>query len=829
MTVGRRAGEFMTFLMTDIEGSTRLWDLDPEGMARALVLHDRLVEATVVAHDGTFVKARGEGDSTFSIFVRAGNAVRAAIEVRDRLERTDWPAGITISVRSGLHTGEAIARDGDFYGPTVNRAARVRALGVGGQILVSSETASRVRGELPQTCELVDLGTYELKGLTAPERVFAVAQPGNPRRAVTPGICPYPGLLAFQVSDKANFFGRESLIARLVHTLLAKGRAVVVGASGSGKSSLIRAGVVPALPADRPVALFTPGSRPLEALDSARAECVASDCEPILVVDQLEEIFTMCEAVADRRAFLDALVQAARIGSGLVVTLRADFYGRFTEHADFASLISSEQELLGPMSDSELREVIEHPAQRAGLRFESGLVDTIVGDVMGEPGALPLVSHVLRETWRRREGNTLTRAGYAAAGGAHGAIARTADSIYDHMTEAQRRTMRGVLLRLTELGEGGNDRRRRASVAELFTEGAADATEVLEILVDARLVTIDVDTAEVAHEALIREWPRLRAWVDDGREELRLLRELGAAADAWTALHRDPGALYRGARLAATLDWLAGDPSIEPTARERAFIDASRMAQEREIEATRTRLRRTRQLLAGIAVALVVAIVLGGIALAERNRADDQTTRARAATKNVEIKRLVAESKLLPERDRPLSALLAVAANRLADTPETRGALASLLVGETRLRATMFGKARRYRGLAYTPDGRMIVARGTHAVDFLDVQKRHVASSLELDHSGVGFALDAAGSRMAIGDDRGTIRQWDVKTQAPIGDAISFGDAIAALAYSPDGKTLGVVTGSFGSDAPYRPDTVVLGDADSGARRPITSPATRAR
>src|SRR5512132_180025 len=135
MTVGRRAGEFMTFLMTDIEGSTRLWDLDPEAMARALVLHDRLVEATVVAQDGTFVRARGEGGSTFSIFVRAGNAVRAAIEVRDRLERTDWPAGITISVRSGLHTGEAIARDGDFYGPTVNRAARVRALGVGGQIL----------------------------------------------------------------------------------------------------------------------------------------------------------------------------------------------------------------------------------------------------------------------------------------------------------------------------------------------------------------------------------------------------------------------------------------------------------------------------------------------------------------------------------------------------------------------------------------------------------------------------------------------------------------------------------------------------------------------
>jgi WD40 repeat protein/class 3 adenylate cyclase len=806
----------MTFLMTDIEGSTRLWDFDPEGMAVALVVHDRVVEATVASHRGSLVKARGEGDSTFSVFEEAEDAVSAAVEVRERLEKTTWPGGIAISVRCGLHTGEAIARDGDFYGPTVNRAARVRALAVGRQILVSATTAECVRDELPPSCALVDLGTYELKGLTAPEQVFAVAQPGDRRYAVTPSICPYPGLVAFQVSDHERFVGREAITARLVRRLLATGRAVVVGASGSGKSSLIRAGVVPALPVDRAVAVFTPGSHPLDALAAARG---GSERDPVLVVDQLEEVFTMCVDVEERRAFLDLLVGVANQRSGLVVALRADFYGRFTEHPGFARLISSEHELLSAMSASELREVIELPARRVGLQFESGLVDVIVEGVEGEPGALPLVAHVLRETWRRREGRALTHAGYAAAGGVHGAIALTAESIYEHLTPSQRQTMRGVFLRLTELGEEGNDHRRRASLAEVVAAGG-EATEVLEILADARLVTIDVDTVELAHEALIREWPRLRDWIEEDREGLRLLRELGAAAEVWEALEQDPGVLYRGARLAATLDWLGGDPSIEPTTREREFVDASRLAQEREIRATRTRLRHARQLLAAIAVALVVALVAGALALVQQRRADDAAQRSDAASHRAVLARLVADSRALRTEDPQLSALLAATASRLADSAPTRGALLDAITADPRLRGTITGRTRPYQTVTYTPDGSYLVVRAPAAVEVFDVQRRRaVGPPIRLPSSGGGLAVSPDGTVVAAGASN-VIHFFDVRTGRPSGPNIRTSASVVGLTFTPDGRSLVSASGTYGDTTPVATDqTVQFWDAIS--RRPL--------
>ena len=294
-------------------------------------------------------------------------------------------------------------------------------------------------------------------------------------------------------------------------------------------------------------------------------------------------------------------------------------------------MVADRQFLVGPLGPRGLQRAIEEPAAAAGLTLEDGLTRRILADVAPQPGALPLMEHLLLELWERRRGAFLTLQAYEECGGVGGAVARRANEVYEGLTPPQRAIARRVLLRLTQPGEGAEDTRRRAEVAELATspDERAEVDEILEAMSAARLVTLTTDpatgapAAEVTHEALIRGWPELRAWIEEDREQLRLHRRLTDAAGEWEASGRDDALLYRGSRLDA---W-TGRPAGDLNDRERAFLDESRGRERREQAARRRRLRLTVGALAG---GVVVLAVLAAVALVSRDQAQSEATAARS-------------------------------------------------------------------------------------------------------------------------------------------------------------------------------------------------------
>ena len=515
----------VTFCFSDIERSTALWDAHPEAMANALVRHDELIADAVEAHGGSLIESMGEGDSTVSVFDSAPAAVAGALAATHGLAAEVWPPGIAIAVRWGLHTGEAERHGTHYRGPTVGVAARLRAEAAGGEIFLSSVTSELVAAHLPPGCSLVDLGSHQLKGLAAPERIRALKGPGV--KAPPPVTdCPYRGLLAFEADDRRFFFGREDVVAevdRAVGAGLAAGRRRCVGIRqvvGTARRGHRRR---PRRRGRRAAAHFAsdPGRR-----TGARCRRRAGP------VGCGRSVRGAVHALRRRRASARVHRRPAGLGCAVVIGVRADLYGRLSGHADLARAVAANQVLLGAMAPEELQLAITEPARLAGLKLEPGLVELVLRDVAAEPGALPLLSHALRATWERREGRTLTVAGYRDSGGVASAIARTADAVVDALPDTQRQLARGVFLRMTELGEGIEDTRRRVPVDELVPEhtSAASVHGLLQRLADERLVTLDDGSAEVAHEALIREWPRLRGWLDEDRAGARVHRELGHAA-----------------------------------------------------------------------------------------------------------------------------------------------------------------------------------------------------------------------------------------------------------------------------------------------------------
>jgi class 3 adenylate cyclase len=601
-------GGTVTFLFTDIEGSTRLLHELGDGYARVLADHRRLLREAFSRRGG--VEVDTQGDSFFVAFADPRGALAAAADAQTVLARYAWPDGAAVRVRMGVHTGEPLVSDDHYVGVDVHRAARIAAAAHGGQALVSERT----RELLPRDAALSifrDLGAHRLKDLPDPERLYQLVIDGLPKSFPPPRVheeallaaglpdyslppaavpCPYKGLVPFEPDDAEFFFGRERLAEHLVGRLDAAAFVAVVGPSGSGKSSLVRAGVVPELQrrdgAHHP-ALFSPGEHPLAAL------AVEGD-SALVVVDQFEEVFTLCRDENERRAFIDALLDAAERGRRVVVALRADFYGHCAAYPRLAAALENRQVLVGPMSEEELRRAIERPAEHAGLLLEPGLVEGILRDVVGEPGALPLLSHSLLETWKRRSGRMMTLIGYLRTGGVQGAIAKTAETVYrEELSLDQQALARNIFLRLTELGEGTENTRRRVAIAELMPrpERSEDVNAVLRTLDDARLVTIGEGTVEVAHEALIRHWPTLRTWLDEDREGRLVHRRLTVAAQEWDATARDPALLYRGTRLVGASEW-SGAHDSELNELERKFLRASRDAELREVETTRRRNRR---------------------------------------------------------------------------------------------------------------------------------------------------------------------------------------------------------------------------------------------
>ncbi len=420
------------------------------------------------------------------------------------------------------------------------------------------------------------------------------------------GVCPYKGMAYYNERDAGFFFGREALVDELMQRLLAlaaventeqPGFLAIIGASGCGKSSLLRAGIAPAFrklqrEENWRIHILTPTAQPLDSLaltltkdskSSAAAAALANDLflekralcmalkrsgNPIaplhnlILVDQFEEVFTLCRSPQEREAFVDNLMAAcSHQGPALVViALRADFYKYCAGYRSLRQAISQQQVYIGSMGEEELRRAIEEPARRNQWQFEPGLVDLLLHDAGSEPGAMPLLSHALLETWEKRRGRTLTFSGYAASAGVRGAIAETAEAVFcDKLSHAQREIARRIFLRLTGLSvdADGGDTRRRAAISELIIDPAqSDSTRaVLNALAEARLITIDQDTVEVAHEALIREWPTLRQWIEEDRKDLLLRQCLTEAAQAWQAASQDSDLLYRGLRLAQARVW----------------------------------------------------------------------------------------------------------------------------------------------------------------------------------------------------------------------------------------------------------------------------------
>jgi DNA-binding SARP family transcriptional activator/WD40 repeat protein/energy-coupling factor transporter ATP-binding protein EcfA2 len=529
---------------------------------------------------------------------------------------------------------------------------------------------------------LNELGLEPGVDLTALEESILRQDPALATAAVAEAsaVCPYRGLLPYEAEDADAFFGRDDDVAAALLRLRERGVLAVVGASGVGKSSLVRAGIVAALRQEGvEVVVTTPGPRPLDSLAA-----LPRRGSPVLVVDQAEEAVTLCQDPAEREQYLRALSDYA---GPLVLALRADHLAELSRSTAFARLVESGLYLLSAPDEDHLRAAIEGPARHAGLRLEPGLVDLLIHEVSGAPGALPLLSHVLRQTWEHREGGTLTVDGYRATGGVRDAVARTAEALYEGLDERQRARLRALFMRLVTPSGDGEPVRARVSRAKIAVDPAHE--HLVESLVAARLLSSDEGDLQIAHEALAREWPRLRGWLEEDIEGQRIFRHVATAAEEWEALDHPDSELYRGVRLAAALDW-AATTRVELTATEREFLDASHAESERERATTAARLaqqrrsnRRLKFAFAGVALLLVASLVAGVLAIRERDHARGNEQRALTALASSDAHKM---SLTASTQDDPTPALLlAVEANRLEDSPTTRDALLKVLVREPHL------------------------------------------------------------------------------------------------------------------------------------------------
>jgi WD40 repeat protein/DNA-binding SARP family transcriptional activator len=608
----------------------------------------------------------------------------------------------------------------------------------------------------------------------------------GPRPAAGTAACPFKGLEAFDVADAELFFGRERLVAEIVARLPGTSLLGVVGPSGSGKSSAVRAGLLPALARDvlprsaqwRQV-LFRPGERPMAALRGA-LDVPADADDPVaaalrrvgrgtrllVVVDQFEELFTACRDPAQRGAFVDALT-ASDERMVVVLAVRADFYGACAQHPQLARLLGENHVLVGPMRPDELARAIAGPAEQTGLEVEPELISRLVEETAGQTGGLPLLSTTLLELWQRRSGERLSVGAYERTGGVRGAVARLAERAYGCLSPSEAAIGRNILVRLAGEGEVEAVVRRRVRLSELDLDRGA-ARRVLDVLTENRLLTVGGETVEVAHEALLREWPRLRGWLEHDAEARRLHRHITTAAVEWEAGGRDAGELYRGARLASALDFGAehGDALNEL---ERAFLDEARMVSEREAERSRRANRRLRLLLAGALAGLVAAGAAGLVALDQRGDARDAATVADA-------QRLGTQALTDDRLDRAL--LLARTSVELDDSVATRGNLLSTL---ERMQPGSLG-----------------VLPAVRDVEIYAV------------------AVDPSGEHLAFGDAFGEVQVVDLASRRRLAAHRIASGLVQRLAYSPDGATLAVTS----LDTSTTPLDVVLELLDARTLRP---------
>lgn len=711
-----------------------------------------------------------------AVVIDLGPLARA--DVRAILE-TYVPAQVTEDLVT-----DVLHRSGGRPGLVHDMAVQVARQRVVARVETAAAAAAQGQRTLDAARDLLREGVGELEGVL--DRAAA-------RSDVA---CPWKGLTSYDVDDAPLFAGRERLVAELLARLVTAPVLTLVGPSGSGKSSLLRAGLVAGLRAGLlptsetwSVLLLRPGVHPMTEL----ARVALKDREPaadqvadllqrrvfgepgaartVLVVDQAEELFTLCQDPGERDAFLETVLGLAEHESRftLVLAVRSDYTGVLADRPEVAAAMSGATVLVGSPSDGELRRAIELPAARAGLQLDVGLADALVSDAGDRPGVLPLLSTALRELWDRRAGSSLTLAAYAEAGGVSGAVARLAERTYDRLDDGGRVAVRTLMLRLAGTGDGQSVVRRRVPLAELSALPDAQVRRVVEPLADARLLAVDGTHVEVAHEALFSHWPRLTGWLAEDAERRAVRVRLVTAAAEWQGNGREPADLWRGARLAAAADLAAAHPDeltlleSEFVAEGRARLDSEQRDAERRAQESQRQNRRLRRLLAGIALLLTAALVAGLVAMRARQDAEGQATLSR-------VRELANASVAALDTDPELAVLLAVAAvdvTRSRDgtvRPEAEEALHRAVTG-SRAVLTVPGIGGR---VDWSPTGRLFVTEGPEESGLIDLRDPRTGRSVRtfradsVDINMARFSED--GSLLASAGDDGTMRVWDVST-----------------------------------------------------------------
>ncbi|MBS1964787.1 MAG: protein kinase [Chloroflexi bacterium SZAS-1] len=635
----------------------------------------------------------------------------------------------------------------------------------------------------------------------------------------------------------------------------------VVGPSGAGKSSVVKAGLIPALrrgalPGSEHwfIADLIPGAHPFDELELALLRVASTqpvslreqidrdargllraarlvlpdddESELLVVVDQFEELFTLVADERTRSHFLNSLVAAVsdpRSRVRVIVTLRADYYDRPLRYGALGELMRANTEVVLPLDHSELEQAISGPATRVGLVLDPGLVATIINAVGEQPGALPLLQYALTELFERRNGRTLTLAAYEAIGGVAGALARRADALYQGLDEPGQQAARQIFLRLVTLGEGAGDTRRRVRLAELAAENQAPSTKnhppqvgawcsvlgsldaVLDAYTQARLLTFDRDpltrapTVEVAHEALIRAWGRLRAWLDESRDDLRVQRRLAAAASEWALSGRDASFLADGARL-TQFETLAAAADLALNEEETSYLRASmdkrdrlaleeRERQARELDLQRRATHRLRYLVIALVVFLIAATGLSAFAFNWQAAADRNAKLAENNLTRSEAQRLAAEANALVQANGLVEVigLLSVRSLRTLYTPQGDAAVAAAV--NLDYPRQQLNHPQLVTKVAFSPDGRYVVTGSSDAIARLwDAQtgqevREFVGHSDLVD--GVDFSPD--GNTVITSSFDGTARLWDARTGKELRRFSGHAGSVDSVAFTPDG------------------------------------------
>ncbi len=889
VTSERSGPALRIFLIADIRGYTTFTQERGDEAAATLAMRFAgIARERLSAAGATGLQFRG--DEVLAVFTSARQAIRSAVGLQDAfVEASIADHSFALPVGIGLDAGEAVEVDDGYRGGALNLAARLCSIAGPGEILASEAVvhlARRVEGVAQ-----ADRGTARLKGLAEPVRLTLLTKEGwDPekdddyqlaigRRAgigsAEFAVCPYRGLAAFQPEDADRFFGREELVAELVERLDRDRVLFVVGPSGSGKSSAVRAGMVPAIRSGAiagserwAIALFSPRATPTAELwyqikRVARGLAIPTDdivdlsstagvaqlravadaiCDVtgglLIAVDQFEELFTLSPR-REQEAFVQLVASIADPSAGrvrIVMVMRADFYGVCATFPWLAKRATANQALVGPMSRVDLHKVIEEPAATKGYTLEEGLVEAVLDDAGPDAAALPLISHAMAETWRRREGRVLTVAGYRDAGGVAGSIAQTADTLIEAaFGEEEREACRRLMLRLVAPGEGTVDTRRRLPLRELDRDpDPAASLHVAAEMTNARLLTADRDSLEIAHEALLRSWPRLRRWIDEGRDDLRMRQRIAHAAAEWASHERDDDLLYRGTPLQAGSEWAAAhEGSLGEV--EEAFLGASLEAEREQRARSEQAIRHGRRVrrvavaaLGVLAVAAIAASVIAFSALGESRArfAQALATQARllAGSDPRTAIALAAESSSragtvpVDARAAMVDAGLALAApfvlsgppipvgdaSTVAVSPDGSfiatgnrdGSISTWAPTGAALSMDVPGHSLAIEEMDFTPDGRWLVSGSDDTTVMLwDVADPASIPAPTVLGTTTGYVWSVAvspdGRLAASASEDGTIRLWDLarrRQQGPVVADLAF-DALT-VAFSPDGKLL---------------------------------------